>query len=222
MAHLVDNRETVLVLAGYIATATNEDGTERTELRFSDDAAVEVPADLHDFLLYMQTPRRKSDVYAWLHDNGGKRVWVPRLLRDWWLISVHPSSYKNYLTAFNGLCIIPTCYFLKGSDRFDDVFHVTTEEEAPKVRPLSTLLQRVIWESLDGEDVPTAAARMSVPDEEHKLAPPVAYTDEQKAKMILGDLDLLLTNKYVRLERVKKDSLSSGWLKSLMGKNATK
>jgi hypothetical protein len=219
MAYLLDQKEPVLVLAGYTVTSEAEDGTAKLELRFSEGSAIDVPIEFHDFLLFMQTPRLESEVFLWLEENGMSQATPRRLIRDWWLVSVPPGSYSEALAVFERLRVIPLCYITKASENFDDFYHVTIAEHDPKIRQLASLLGGVMWEDEKGEDLPSSANRLSLPSDDRKLAPPTAYSEEQQAKMILGDLHWLLENKYVRLERVEKESVPSGWLASILGQN---
>lgn len=218
MAYVLDQREPVLMLAGYTITSEAEDGDAKLELRFSEDSAIDVPTEFHDFLLFMQTPRLESEVFLWLEENGMSQSTPRRLIRDWWLVSVPPDSCSEALASFRGLRVVPLCYITKGTESFDDFYHVTIAEHDPKIRRLSSLLGGVMWEDEKGEDLPSSANRLALPSE-RILAPTAAYSEEQKAKMILGDLHWLLENKYVRLERVEKEVAPAGWLASLLGKN---
>jgi hypothetical protein len=209
----------VLVLAGYTVTSEAEDGTVKLELRFSEGSAIDVPLEFHDFLLFMQTPRLESEVFLWLEENGMSQATPRRLIRDWWLVSVPPAPYEECLNVFERLRVVPLCYITKAPENFDDFYHVTIAEHDPKIRQLASLLGGVMWEDEKGEDLPSSAHRLSLPSDDRKLAPPTAYSEEQQAKMILGDLHWLLENKYVRLERVEKESVPSGWLASILGQN---
>lgn len=219
MTGVLKQREPVLVLAGYIAKTLKDDGSEITELRFSDNAAIEIPAEFCEFLMFMQIPRLESEVFLWLEEHCMSRATPRRLIRDWWLVSVPPGSYSKALAAFRGLRIVPTCYIQKPSERFDDFHYVTNEERAPYIERVSPLLGGAMWDSPKDEDLISSANRLGVPDA-HRLSPPTPYTVDQKAAMTLVNLHMLLENNYVRLERAEQlREPKSLWISRLLGKN---
>lgn len=223
MAYILDQHEPVIVMTGHVVTTEAPDGTVTTKLQFSEDAVVEIPPEISAFFMFMKTPRLQSEAHHWFTENGEDRSELTKLVRKGWFLSLPPMPYRKYLAEFEGIRVVPTCYLQKEAENFDDFHYATIPEHDVKklmVR-VTPLLGASMWESLEGEDLPTSVNRFALPNS-HKLAPPAAYSGDQKAVMTLMNLEELLENGYVHLQRVDKPLEPKPertiWLAKLLGR----
>jgi hypothetical protein len=205
MAYILDQHEPVIVMTGHVVVTEAADGTVTTKLQFSEDVVVDIPPEISDFFVFMKIPRLQSEAHRWFSENGEDKSELKKLIRSGWFLFIPPMPYRKYLATFEGIRVVPTCYLQKEAQNFDDFHYATIPEHDVKklmVR-VTPLLGASMWESLEGEDLPTSVNRFALPNS-FKLAPPTPYSKEQKAAMTLMNLDELLQHGYVHLERVDK------------------
>lgn len=193
MARVIDQVEPVVVLVGHVLGDSLSDDAGSCEVLIHDDVVVDAPAELREFLLYISTPRLRSQALERVSSEGGTPDDLDVLIASGRARELPIGDPVSQLSALAGLRLMPMGHPVHVSEPEGEVVWVGHTPESTALLPISSVAAALMWEAEDQEDIPATVERLR---RSHEAAL------EQVARLSLGDLDGLLGNHLARLELV--------------------
>lgn len=192
MARVIDQLEPVVVLVGHVLSdklGDREDGS--CQVLVQDDLVVDAPSILRDFLIYISTPRLRSQAVERLANEGCEAGDLDGLIASERVRELPSGDPSVQLRALAGVRLIPMGHPARVSAPESAVVWVGHTPNATALLPVSGAVAALMWEAEDHEDLPATVQR---------LARSLGGSLEDFARLCLVDLDGLLGNQLARLE----------------------
>lgn len=193
MARVIDQAEPVVVLVGHVLRDEFSDAQGSCQVLIHDDLVVDAPAKLRDFLVYISTPRLRSQALDRISSEGGTEQDLDQLILSGRVLELPGGEPAAQLSAFSGVRLMPMGYPARVSEPDGAVVWVGHTPEATALLPISHVAAVLMWEAEDHEDLPATVQR---------LQSSFQAESERVTRLALGDLDGLLGNHLARLETV--------------------
>lgn len=193
MARVIGQTEPVVVLVGHVLGESLSDGQGSCQVLLRGDVVVDVPTELRDFLVYISTPRLRSQALDRISREGGEPEDLDALITSGRARELPNGDPAAQLDALAGVRLMPMGHPVRVSEPDGAVVWVGHTPESTALLPVARFAAALMWEAEDHEDLPETVARLQ------RLS---AATLDRVARLCLGDLDSLLGNQLARLELV--------------------
>lgn len=194
MARIINQAEPVVVLAGHVLREEFSDAQGSCQVLIRDDIVVDAPAMLRDFLVYISTPRLRSQALGRISSEGGTEQDLDQLILSGRVLELPDGKPSAQLSAFSGVRLMPMGYPVRVSGPDGAVVWVGPDEGSTQLLPVSGLLGSAMWEQQAGEDLPSTTARLTAD---------TGLSHDEASRLVLNDLHALLALRLARLEVVE-------------------
>lgn len=194
MVRIINQTEPVVVLAGHVLPDELSDVQGSFQVLIRDDIVVDSPAMLRDFLIYISTPRLRSQVLDRISSEGGTEQDLDQLILSGRVLELPVGGPAAQLSAFSGVRLVPMGFPVDFPWSSGAVVYIGPDERSTQVLPVSPLLGSAMWEQRAGEDLPSTTARLTAD---------TGLSHDEASRLVLHDLDALLHHKLARLEVVE-------------------
>lgn len=198
MARVIDQAEPVVVLVGHVLRDEFSDAQGSCQVLIHDDLVIDAPALLRDFLVYISTPRLRSQALDRISSEGGTEQDLDKLILSGRVLELPGGEPSAQMSAFSGVRLVPMGFPVDFPGSSGAVVYIGPDERPTQVLPVSPLLGSAMWEQQAGEDLPSTTARLTAD---------TGLSHDEASRLILMDLHALLALRLARLEVVGSGTL---------------